>query len=37
MELIIFLSVVGGIALCIGVWGAIQLHNETKISHLSGK
>ena len=32
MGLIIFLSVVGFIALCIGVWGAVQLHNDTKLS-----
>ena len=37
MELIIFLSIVGGIALCIGIWGAMQLYHETKVSHLSGK
>ena len=33
MGLIIFLSVVGVIALCIGVWGAVQLHHEAKVSH----
>nr|DAQ73503.1 MAG TPA: Methyl-accepting chemotaxis protein II chemotaxis, Aspartate receptor, Aspartate-binding.57A [Caudoviricetes sp.]DAV40921.1 MAG TPA: Methyl-accepting chemotaxis protein II chemotaxis, Aspartate receptor, Aspartate-binding.57A [Caudoviricetes sp.] len=33
MGLIVFLSIVGIIALCIGVWGMVQLHNETKVSH----
>lgn len=30
MGLIIFLSVVGFIAFCLGVWGAVKLHKETK-------
>ncbi len=34
MGLIVFISVVGLIALCIGIWGAIQLRNdETKTTH----
>lgn len=33
MGLIIFLSVVGFIALCVGIWGGIQLYNETKSLH----
>ena len=32
MGLIIFLSIVGFIAICIGIWGIIQLHDETKVS-----
>nr|DAT85334.1 MAG TPA: hypothetical protein [Caudoviricetes sp.] len=33
MGLIIFLSVVGVLAACVGIWGAIKLHNETKAVH----
>ena len=33
MGLIIFLSVVGAIAACVGIWGAIKLHNKTKAVH----
>lgn len=33
MGLIIFLSVVGVLAACIGIWGVIKLHGETKILH----
>lgn len=33
MGLIIFLSIVGVLAACIGIWGAIKLHNETKTAH----
>lgn len=33
MGLLIFLSVVGAIAACIGVWGVIQLRNEEDRSH----
>lgn len=33
MEFIIFLSVVGGIGFSAAIWGAIQLHKESKAAH----
>lgn len=30
MGLLIFLSVVGAVAACVGVWGVIQLRNEDR-------
>lgn len=33
MELIIFLSIVGLFATCIGIWGIIKLYSENKALH----
>lgn len=34
MGLVIFLSVVGFVALCVGVWGMVQLHNNKRDTKL---
>nr|DAQ41499.1 MAG TPA: hypothetical protein [Caudoviricetes sp.] len=33
MELLLFLSFFGIVAICGGIWGAIQLHKESKAEH----